>query len=170
MPEVIRLSRQVGDNVHELTINWDAKSFEEGTPRIDVRASIAAADYPSESRSIEAAVSLEANEDGAPDIVLRSSDREMVRLSLADLIDESQIIDKIPGWIYGAGDPILGCLIRAGLSAVVGQIIRCTRKTRDLCWYSERIRGIGLCLRSSAGRMTTRMVLRAVRCIALAGH
>jgi hypothetical protein len=41
MPEVLRLSRQVGDSISELTVSWDTESFEDGTPRIALAASVA---------------------------------------------------------------------------------------------------------------------------------
>jgi len=166
MPEVLRLSRQVGDNIYELTVSWDTESFEDGTPRIALAASVASATRPNDRQSIEAGLTLEGRDDGSPDIVLRIADVEVVRLPLEDMVDESQIIDRIPGFVYGAGNPIVGCLIRAGLSSSVSGIIRCTRRTRDLRWYRARIRGIGQCLRANAGRMATGMTLRAARCIA----
>jgi hypothetical protein len=90
-------------------------------------------------------------------------------MPLADLLDESQIIDRIPAWLYGGGDLLTGCLLRAGLSSVIGQVIRCKNATRDFDWYRPRIRAIGGCLKANFGRVVSRTALRAAKCILTAG-
>lgn len=165
MPEMLRFSRRVGDSIYELAVTWDAESFEDGTPRIAVSGSVAPASHPEDAISLFAAVTLEGGDERPPDLVVRIQDREVLRVPLENLVDES-IIDQIPGALFGAGDPVVGCLVRAGLSTAVAQVLQCRRQTEGESWYRPRIRAIGRCIRRSAGSMAIGMVTRAVRCIA----
>ena len=45
----------------------------------------------------------------------------------------------VPGWVYGGGNPVLGCLVRAGLVAITGQIIKCRRETTGVRWTAPRL-------------------------------
>jgi len=164
VPELVRFTRRVGDSIYDLAVTWDTESFEGGTPRVAISASVAPAADPQDTTSLFAAVTLEGGDVGSPDLVVRIQDREALRVPLEDLVDES-IIDRIPGSFFGVGNPIVGCLVRGGLSAAIGQILRCRRQTRDQPWYRPRIRAIGHCLRLSVGRMAVGMVVRAARCI-----
>lgn len=166
MPEVLRFSRRVDDRIYELTVTWDTVSFEEGTPRIAVSSSVAPASNPEDTATLFAAVTLEGADAGPPNVVVRIQDREVLRMPLEDLVDVS-IIDRIPSPVFGAGDPIVGCLVRAGLSAAVAQVLQCRNQTREEYWYRPRIRALGQCLRRSAGSMAVRMVTRAAQCIVL---
>ena len=102
-------------------------------------------------------------------MTLNVQGKEIAVVPLADLLDESQIIDRIPAWVYGGGDPLKGCLLRAGLSSVVGQVIHCKNETRDLDWYRARISAIGGCLKTNVGRIGSRTALRAAKCALRAG-
>lgn len=166
MPEMLRFSRRVEDRIYELALTWDTESFVDGTPRIAVSASVAPASNPEDAQSLFAAITLEGADMGPPDIVVRIQDREILRVPLEGVVDES-IIDHIPAALFGAGDPIVGCLVRAGLSAVVAQILQCRHQTREVPWYRPRIRAMATHLRRTAGSMAVGMVTRAVRCIVL---
>lgn len=168
MTNLWRTTHQSGDDIYELEVSWDDEAFtEEGTPTISVSASVRRGD--TEPQSLTAQLSIINNETDGPDLTLRIQDKEIVRMPLADLISETQIIDRIPGWVYGGGDLMTGCLLRAGLSSVVGQVIRCKNATRDMKWYGPRIRAIGMCLKENIGSIGMRTAWRAATCVLRAG-
>ncbi len=168
MTTLWRTTHQSGDDVYELEISWDDEAFtEEGTPTISVSASVRRGD--TEPRSLTAQLSIKKNEPDGPDVILQIEDNEIVRMPLSDLISETQIIDRIPGWLYGGGDLMTGCLVRAGLSSVVGQLIRCKNATREVEWYGPRIHAIGRCLKANIGGIGMRTAWRAATCVLKAG-
>lgn len=71
----------------------------------------------------------------------------------------SQLIDAIP-----AGDPFLGCLLRAGVSTFVGQVVKCTFAASDAEGWRQTVRQVLACLRRNGVRMLVRTALRAARC------
>jgi hypothetical protein len=167
MRELWHITHRRGENEYELAISWDNASFTEGKPAIQVAVTVRRDDK--EAHTLEAEIAIENNDTDGPDLTLSIQDKEFIRMPLADLLDESQIIDRIPAWLYGGGDPLTGCLLRAGLSSVVGQVIRCKKATRDFAWYRPRIHAIGHCLRENIGRMGSRTTLRAAKCVLTAG-
>jgi hypothetical protein len=168
MTNLWRITHRRGEDEYRLAITWDEDSFIDGTPTIEVEVTVRRGGEKV-GRPLAAQIAITNNENNGPDIRLRVGDREIVRLPLADLFDESQIIDRIPAWVYGGGDLLTGCLLRAGLSSVVGQVIRCSKATRNLDWYFPRIRAIGDCLRNNIGRIGSRTALRAAQCVLTTG-
>lgn len=159
-------AHRVGETVHELNISWDDESFVEGNPKIEVTASSRRGENGERiSASVEIGI-----EDGSngPEIVI-GSHGEHVRVSMLDLVDGSEILELVPGWFYGGGDPITGCLIRGGLSSVVGQIIRCNRENIDAEWYYPRLRAIGQCLVDNIAGIGWRAAYKAARCVLAGG-
>jgi len=71
--------------------------------------------------------SIQKNNEGEPVLVVEASDFQKEFL-LKEYFHESEILDRIPGIVFG-GDPILGCLVRSGLSTSVGQIISYKNET-----------------------------------------
>jgi hypothetical protein len=169
MAEIWRITHRRGEIEYELAISWDDDSFRDGTPAIHVAVTVRRGDEYKEAEALEADLAILNNDDGGPDLALSSKGREIFRMPLADLFDKSQVIDRIPAWLYGGGDLLTGCLLRAGLSSVVGQVIRCKNATRDLAWYRPRIRAMGGCLRENIGRIGSRTALRAGKCVLSAG-
>lgn len=168
MENLWRTTHWQDNNEYELAISWDDESFIEGQPTIQLAVTVRRGE--AEPRSVTAEVALVNNSnDGAPDLVLRIQGKEIVTIPLADLIDETQIIDRIPGWAYGAGDLLTGCLVRGGLSSLLGQVIRCKNSTRHLPWYFPRIQAIGECLKQNLGRIGARTAWRAAKCVITAG-
>jgi hypothetical protein len=163
-----RLSHRQDGNEYELGIAWNDDSFINGTPEIEISATVRRRDWDA-PRTIAVTVGLEERE-GSPVLILSAGGKPILGVPLADLLDESQIIDRIPAWIYGGGDPLTGCLLRAGLSSVVGQVIRCKNETRGIDnWYFDRMRAMGGCLKTNVGRIGSRTALRAAKCALAAG-
>lgn len=89
---------------------------------------------------------------------------EQVNDSLGDIVEEA--ISSIP-----VPDPIFGCLIKAGISATIGQAITCHGRinSQRIEGLIRRTRAIAGCLIQNAGGIFTRAVWRAAKCIATFG-
>jgi hypothetical protein len=157
-----------GEDEYEIGVEWDDEDFVKGTPSIRVHATVRRRDWK-EPETLAVTVSIIDRDDASPDLVINVGGKEIFGVPLADLLDESQIIDRIPAWLYGSGDPVTGCLLRAGLSSVVKQVIHCKNETRGLNWYRPRVPAIGQCLKANVGRISARMALRAAKCALSAG-
>lgn len=97
---------------------------------------------------------------GAPD----EYQVDVLRKPLSDLIEVDQVLDWIPAWAY-TGEPIIGCMVRSGLSALVGELIGCRRSTSELPWYAPRMKALGRCMLEHVPEMTKTAGLRAAKCI-----
>jgi hypothetical protein len=174
---VPKLSKEVVEMMHQwrmqsgnetveyrLGIEWDSGGFEEGHPTIRVFAGTRH-NGQGEFVTAEATVEIQTEGEGHPQLIVKVQKEPFHKMPLADLIDESQIIDRIPAALIGGGDPFTGCLIRAGLSAVVGQVISCKQATRDVPWNLRRLKAMGHCMREHLGRMGTRAARKALRCV-----
>lgn len=80
----------------------------------------------------------------------------------AEFVEE--FIDRIP-----SGDPILGCLIKAGISTTVGQLLKCYREFRDLSEWRAIARGVLRCLGANSARMVATAIWRTGKCALLLG-
>jgi hypothetical protein len=113
---------------------------------------------------VSATVSLVQNSDEQPELVISFGNAEaIVRFQLRDLIEESQIIDFIPAWVFG-GDLIVGCIIRSGLSTIVAHVTECKNSMSGVPWFFDRCRHVGGCLRDAISDMSSKMFRRAIRC------
>ena len=168
MPSVASFRYKRGDREYELAISWDDEAFSEGSIHFEIDAKSWHVENPNEPNSINASVTIEADDEGVPYLVAQVEGKQFARIALADLLDESQILDRIPAWVFG-GEPVAGCLIRSGLSATVGQTIECKNMTAEAHWLRERLMEMARCLRIHLPDMTSKAALRAMRCIARAG-
>ncbi len=82
--------------------------------------------------------------------------------TVSEGIDEgiSRIIDAMP-----VPDPIFGCLIKAGISSVVGQAIACNEVRGNYIQESNRFWQIVKCLREHLGGVASRTLWRTARCM-----
>jgi hypothetical protein len=74
-----------------------------------------------------------------------------------------EIIAAIP-----VPDPILGCMLKAGVSATIGQAVTCNQHARR-DGFRQRVREIAACLIDNAGGIFSRAAWRLSRCIATMG-
>jgi len=86
------------------------------------------------------------------------------RLQSPHLIDAEQVLDWIPAWCF-TGDPITGCLVRAGLSALIGQTLDCKKSTAELPWFKPRMKALGQCMVHHIPDMGVTAAARAARCV-----
>lgn len=85
---------------------------------------------------------------------------------IADAWDGSpieQMIQMIPG------DPVVGCLLKAGISTTVGQTIRCYGQAAGARSFRERIKETLRCLGQNTIRMILTATARTLRCMVLLG-
>ena len=148
--------RRAGEE-YELTLSWDTEAFEEGAPTIAVQA-VRRADGREET--LEVSVALHEDSEGRPAVALRANNETILSVPLSELVDADQFIELIPGWVYGAGNPIVGCLLRAGISATVGQILSCRRHTVEQPWFLPRARAIGGCFQANIGKVGAKAARR----------
>jgi hypothetical protein len=74
-------------------------------------------------------------------------------------------------------DPVFGCLIKAGISTTVGQLLRCYRECRDAPDWKERdapnwketVYYVAHCLGTNSARMLMTAIWRTGRCALFAG-
>lgn len=165
------MTRLVGLNLrrenvqYSLDIDWNDESFvDHGSVHFEIIAT--RTPDGGEPRDIKASVRLEGGKGESPDVVIDVAGYEVFRDSLANLTGENAIFDKIPGEVFAFGDPILGCLVRAGISATVSQILTCRDNTGGQGWGGERLVAIGRCLLQNGVRIGARTLWRAGKCIA----
>ena len=168
MPSFSRLRFERGGAAYEFDLDWDDAAFADGAIRFEVRARRRTLP-DGEVLEHTVSLSIERVRDGEMPVLLVSADgKDIFAFELADLVDEAEVLEKIPSVVFG-GDPIVGCLIRSGVSAVVGQLIHCKNDTVDERWTIPRVRAIGQCLRRNIPGMTARAAFRAARCVVRAG-
>lgn len=166
MVELWKSSVSRGGEDYELIISWDTQSFNDGSPTISVRA---VHRVDGREQDLELAVSPQQDEEDRPVLRVLFKDEVVVGVPLSDIIDADQFVELIPGWVYGGGNPIIGCLVRAGLSATVGQMLACRRETVESSWFGPRARAIGNCFRHEIGNVGSKAARRAARCLMRAG-
>lgn len=156
----------------ELSLNFDEASMVDGHYKISAAAESWAVDDPKNRQAIVADVAIFQDDDQTPTFEVTFSGSvpgmegkvSVLRKPLADLIDAEQIIDAIPAWVF-TGDPVLGCMVRSGLSAIIGQTIQCKKSTADSHWYWERMKALGRCMLHHVPEMTGTAALRAAKCV-----
>lgn len=170
MPRLSKIRFEQGPVAYELEIDWNDAAFVERNMEIAVRArriDVGAEGRVSDTPELTATLSVVPGENGAA-VMLRVGDKEVWRQDLSELFDESQVLDAIPAVLF-TGEPITGCLLRSGLSAVAGQLVTCKNETAGAPWVRPRLYAISRCMRSNVPGMTGRAALRAALCIGKAG-
>lgn len=158
--------------VFELSLNLDDAAMAEGSLRMNAQVATWPEDEPGKRDLVTAEVEVRPDDDGRPIVTVKLAgslsgtehERVIFERPLADLIDAEQVLDAIPAWAFG-GDLIVGCLVRSGLSALVGQLLDCKKDTAELPWYWDRMRALCRCLLRHVPDMSRTAALRAGKCI-----
>lgn len=87
---------------------------------------------------------------------------------LKELLDRPELLEEIVQALP-AGDPVFGCLIKAGISTSVGQVLRCYQDHRDNPDRRAIAFNVLHCLGAHSARMIMTAIWRTGRCAALAG-
>ena len=162
MADLLTVSVMRNDLEYQLSISWNDTAFADGSIEFGISAKVRS-DGGIWRDLAEATIAVR-QIDGRAMLVIELPGFAQ-EFPLEDLHDELAVLDAIPGWVFGNGDPITGCLIRAGISASVGQIIACKNATLDHEWYWDKTRAIGRCLRQNIPAMGAKMAYRAARCV-----
>jgi hypothetical protein len=94
---------------------------------------------------------------------------------LLNVLDSTGAVERLIGAI--PADPVFGCLIKAGISTTVGQLLRCYRECRDAPDWKERdapswketVYYVARCLGTNSARMLMTAIWRTGRCALFAG-
>jgi hypothetical protein len=152
---------------YSLELEWNEDRFVEGTIAFEIIAKRIPDNGDKRGpQTVKAVVWLDRKDDRSPDVVINVGDEVVFRDSLANLTGDNIVLDTIPGATFGLGDPVLGCFIRAGISATLSQILSCRDHTAGHGWGMGRLAAIGRCLLENGVRMGARTLWRAGRCIA----
>jgi hypothetical protein len=166
-------SATVGDRNYNFALEWDDREFEEGYLNFKIIIDSWHIDQerrPEDRESFTFEVAVEADGDEQkPALKLKFNDNELISLPFDEIFSEDEIIEMIPGWVYGVGDPVCGCLIRSGLSVTIGQLIKCKNQTSEKSWFWERAKSIGKCLKQSFPKMCGRLAFKVARCMLKVG-
>ena len=157
----------------ELSLNFDDVGLVDGEFRVGTQVLTWPVDGPKEKADyVSAEISIKPDDDGRPILRIellgnvRGMDgrRAVFEKPLSELLDVEQVLDWIPAWVF-TGDPISGCLVRSGLSALVGQILDCKKDTSELHWYVPRMKALCRCMLVHIPEMTVTAATRAAKCV-----
>ncbi len=170
MTEVFHTSFSKGDYSGELNIKWDDAAFADGSISFEITATARNAKDLGWGGGLSSSVSVELNEQQEPilKLSLLNDESSTITISLKPLLEHSTVLERIPAPFFG-GHPLVGCLIRSGLSAVIGQILECKGETAGTGWDWSRMSAIGRCIRDHIPDLAARAAFRSVRCIARFG-
>jgi len=99
-------------------------------------------------------------------------EKRRFEIELRDVFHEDTVVGQAIESVHASFivvEPVTGCLIRAGLSTSVGQIIKCKDETATVKWTRERVQAIGGCLKKNIPKMLMRAAFRAAACVFKAG-
>ncbi|HEY0301594.1 MAG TPA: hypothetical protein VGC36_09690 [Rhizomicrobium sp.] len=118
--------------------------------------------------SVKAEVSIVARDD-VPFLVVTIEGVELFAEPVDEVLGTSDVMNMIPAHLYGVGDPFIGCLVRAGLSASIDQARRCWRGSRGEEGLRRRFARAFACIRDNLANLGVRAAIRAGWCIARNG-
>lgn len=173
MSKIFQTNIRNSDRNYLFTLDWDDRSFVQGHIRFKILIDYWNIDseHKSEDReSFQFEVSIESDkEEKKPLLIIRAKDKKIIDLPLDDIFSADDVIEKIPSWVYGGGDPVSGCLIRSGLSVTIGQLVDCKNATADKNWFWERTKSMGRCLKQKFPDMCSRLAWRVTKCMLKVG-
>jgi len=68
-----------------------------------------------------------------------------------------------------AVDPVFGCLLKAGVSATAGELIRCERSHRDIQELRDKLKAILFCMVDGSMSILWVATVRAFKCLIMLG-
>jgi len=162
-----------GGTLYRCVVAWDDEAYSKGD---NLGFAISVESRPEDNpeaawEKIEAGITCEPTEDGLVGTISVEG-IEVARLNL-DMIFEGNsaaevFIESIPSVFFG-GDPFVGCLIRAGLSSILGQILDCRSSisTEERLYYRARM--IAECVVRHLENIGYQVAARTARCVIRCG-
>ena len=168
MHKLTRISFQKDPFEYELSLGWDEEGLIEGNIEFRLNAKRRHI-HGGEIIEVPATVGLYQEDDlSYIGVKLSLPNGEISEtIPISDLFEgeskTEQFLESIPALI--AGDPLLGCLVRSGLSSTIGTILSCKNKTSSIPWSGRRLLSIGRCLRANISSFVTKFGVRAIKCM-----
>ena len=172
MKEIIAHTVEHQGRKYELSLNFDEVGLVDGKFNVSTQVVTWPIEKPEDKTYLSAELSIQQDDDGRP--ILRvvligniagiDGRQAVLEKPLSELLDVQQVLDWIPAWAF-TGDPISGCLVRSGLSALVGQILDCKKGTSELHWYLPRMKALGRCMLEHIPEMGATAARRAAVCV-----
>lgn len=163
MARVTGISFRRDSTQYSLDLSWDEDAFVDGIISIAAEVSVRDLDNDKSEIKTTGTVSLEPVDDGSPILVIKVDDERVFEGPLTEIIGEETVFDHIPRELFL--EPITGCLLRAGLSAGIAQILDCKDRTAGIDWVLPRMKVIGRCLADNGMKMAARAAVKAGCCI-----
>ena len=170
MPD-LALHLEQGDHEYQLALSWDGEDLAAGSFALGITAARWPSGAPEQGEEVSATVSIEEDEEGEPILQVRIGQWAAPPFHLSDLQADSfveQVFELVPAWAIPV-DLLTACLLRSGVSATVGQVVKCRNETEDAPWPLKRTLAIVGCLRDNLVRIGMIAGFRAARCLPRAG-
>lgn len=172
MKKAYEIHYKHGDDDYLFSLQWNEEEFIDGNLnfKIAVRRWTNKNGHHEELENHELTVAVEEGENGLPVLVIYMNGEKAFSIPLDEIFSVDGILEAIPAWIYGGGDPITGCLIRSGLSVTIKQILSCKKAIPErIEGFWAKARMIGKCLVQNFPGMCGRLGFRTAKCILRAG-
>ena len=172
MKEVVAHREEHRGRVYELSLNFDDAALADGGFSVSAQVQTWTLDRSDDKQYVSAEVTIAPDDEGRPKLTVTllgnaigvEGKQAVFEKPLSEFIDADQILDWIPAWLF-TGDPITGCMVRSGLSSIVGQLLDCKKSTSEFPWYWPRMSSLGRCMLAHVPEMTKTAALRAGKCI-----
>jgi hypothetical protein len=175
MPRVITHREEHGAWVYEFALHLDDAALTDGHIAIGVEARRWPRERPDAVQHVTAEVTIQREDERLMLVVALNAggagieaQSDELRWDLSQFVSVEQVLEAIPAWAL-TGDPITGCMVRAGLSTVVGQLLNCKNETAQINAWRERLLALGRCMVRHVPDMTTTAIRRTLGCIARFG-
>lgn len=111
-------------------------------------------------------VTVTGDRDGLLTLLVRLDGKQLMRVALSEEVAAASsvemIIDQLPPWV--AADPLIGCAVRAGLSAIINRAIACYRSERRVSHPLERAIAVVRCITGGVEAIGKKAALKFVKC------
>lgn len=159
MARITNVAFQVGGNDYSLTIDFDDAALVDDTIAFDVVARRVGG--KSGGGSVSARVEIIP---AKRTIIVYVAGKEVLRLDgfNTQTSEVEKLVESIPAEYFL--DPVTACAIKAGVSAIIGQSIKCFKELENYGKWSN-VPDFFRCMGSKFGEMSRLAMYRAFRCI-----
>ncbi|MDC7677536.1 hypothetical protein [Asticcacaulis machinosus] len=163
---MLEVKHSLGEGTHcAFRIDAHYGQFDEQTVAYTVTATVERGDADTISKSLYLKVHTGNGEGGEGDlwVDILDGDVRLLHQPVSELPDVVDVIDFIiPDWV--TGDPLITCAIKAGLGAIIRQLMQCHRAHRDAP-LRGRIMPVLRCLRDHAAQIGLHALTRFLNCL-----
>jgi len=171
MPDFTTITFRRGDIEYGLSLGLEEEQLSEGIIDFKIRA-FRRGREPGQEFVVVSHITIEEDEEKGALLKIAIGDEDVFTLPLAEVFDEESVIgralESVHATVFG-GDLLIGCLVRSGCSATIGEIISCKNDTAAIPWFRRRAVAMGKCLRQHIPEILMKTMFRATRCVLQAG-